>query len=46
MGTPQMWEIAKEVSPKHFQLGIILGIEVSKCLNLLGSVNQMNLPCL
>jgi len=33
---PQVWEITKEVSPKHFQLGIILGIKVSKCFEYFG----------
>jgi hypothetical protein len=43
---PQVWEIAKEVSPKHFQLGSFWELKFQNVLNLLGNVNKMNLTCL
>jgi hypothetical protein len=30
---PQVWDNAKEVNPKHFQVGITMGVGVQSVLN-------------
>jgi hypothetical protein len=34
--TPTSWDNANEVNPKHFQMGIVLGIKILKCPKSLG----------